>query len=1174
MIALDMKTVLFANVIIDVVGLVVMFILWFQNRNKYSGLFYWVLDWVLMTAGIILIILQYSMPPWTSVILSNSLMAGGTLVLYFGLRRFAGMKNNPMLVFLLLFACAIFIAADSYFTYIHNDLTSRNYLVSTGLLLISSLCSWLMFKSVSPQIRRFSRGVAIAFAVIGLICITRLIGFVLIPQTSDQFLQSGRFDTLFVMLTVGANAFLFFNLVLMVNRRLYIETEEMEETSNINAMRLQVIFKTTSIGLGIMVNRIFREVNDSFCEMIGYSREEIIGIESRKFFPTEEEYLAVGQMYLKIMQLDFVTAETRLLRKDNKIINVILSSSALDKNDLSKGIVFSMVDFTERKLLEEKSNYLATFPELNPNPILELDQDCNLLYQNPISERIFPVLGNKGLDHPFLVDWPQVVKTLQDAKWLGSIIREIKIGNAYFEQVIYPVAKNQIRIYARNITARKRAEEDLKVSEQNFHNSLESLLTGIRIRDSEDCILFINQAYLDIFGYKNIEEAKLTSPIDHYTPDSYADYLLRKKQIEKGVSGPTTIEVDIIRKDGAIRHLQVTGKRVLWGDKMQLQTFYNDITEQKRVEAALKLSEQNFRNSMDSSFLGIYIANDTWKPMYLNKALLDIFGYENFEEVKASPPHEHYTPESHADYLQRSNRLSRGESNPDNFEIDIIRKDGAIRHLQVFRRELFWDGQQQYQVLYNDVTERKQAEEALKASEVSYRRLFESAKDGILIIDAMTGLIYDANPFLNDLLGLSLEEIKGRELWEIGTFTDIVSSKSRFQELLQKGYMRYEDLPLKTKDGRNISVEFVSNVYDVDHRRVIQCNIRNITERKQAEAALKASEARYKTLFESAAEGIIIADIETQQQKYVNPAICKMLGYTQEELTKMSIGDIHPRDSRDSITAEFSARTKGEKTTVTLPCLRKDSSVIYMDISATRANIDGRECVIAFFTDITERKQAEEKIMASLSEKETLLKEVHHRVKNNMQVISSLLRLQEGKVKDKNAAALLRDSQNRIQSMALVYNKLYQSDNLASIKMTDYINELIAGLIKSYAAGPSRVSVNVVPSEVLLSIDMAVPCGLVINELVTNSLKYAFPENRKGQISVSLKEDNGHELELVVSDDGVGMPDNINLVDTGTLGIRLVTNLVQGQLGGKIELDCNHGTKYQISFPRAKEEIK
>jgi PAS domain S-box-containing protein len=854
---------------------------------------------------------------------------------------------------------------------------------------------------------------------------------------------------LFVLLSAGASAFLFFNLVLMVNRRLYIETEEMEKILNENAMQLQLIFKTTSIGFGILVNRVFREVNDSFCEMIGYSREEIIGTESRKFYPTDEEYHEIGQMYLKIMQLGFVTAETRLLRKDNKIIFVIMSISALDKNDLSKGVVFSIVDITERKHLEEKSNYLASFPELNPNPVLELDQDCNLLYQNPICKRIFPVLGKKGLDHPFLADWPQVVKKLQDTKWSESIIREIKLGNAYFEQVIYPVAKNQIRIYARNITTRKRAEEDLKISEQNFHNSLESLLTGIRIRDSEDRILFLNQAYLDIFGYKNIEEAKSASPVDHYTPESYADYLLRKKQINRGEPGPATMEVDIIRKDGAIRHLQVTGKRVLWGDKMQLQTFYNDITEQKRVEAALKLSEQNFRNSMDSSFLGIYIANDAWKPMYMNQALLDIFGYENFEAVKASPPHEHYTPESYADYLQRSNRLSRGESNPDNFEIDIIRKDGAIRHLQVFRRQLFWDGQQQYQVLYNDVTERKQTEEALKESE-----------------------------------------------------------------------------------------------------------------------------ARYKTLFESAAEGIMIADIETQQQKYVNPAICKMLGYTQEELTKMRVSDIHPRDSRDYAVAEFNAQAMGKKTTVTLPCLKKDGSVIYMDISATKAVIDGRECNIGFFTEITERKQAEEKIMASLSEKETLLKEVHHRVKNNMQVISSLLRLQEGKVKDKNAAALLRDSQNRIQSMALVYNKLYQSDNLASINMTDYINELIAGLIKSYVTSHSLVSVNVVPGEVLLSIDLAIPCGLVINELVTNSLKYAFPENRKGQISVSLKEDNDRELELVVSDDGVGMPDDINLVDTGTLGIRLVTNLVQDQLGGKIELNCNQGTKYQISFPRAKEEIK
>jgi len=221
--------------------------------------------------------------------------------------------------------------------------------------------------------------------------------------------------------------------------------------------------------------------------------------------------------------------------------------------------------------------------------------------------------------------------------------------------------------------------------------------------------------------------------------------------------------------------------------------------------------------------------------------------------------------------------------------------------------------------------------------------------------------------------------------------------------------------------------------------------------------------------------------------------------------------------------------------------------------------------------DITERKQAQAKILASLAEKETLLKEVHHRVKNNMQVISSLLRLQEGRVKDKDAAALLKDSQNRIQSMALVYNKLYQSENLASVNMTDYIKELSAGLVKSYAVSPVRVAVNVAQSNVFLNVDSAIPCGMIINELVTNSLKYAFPGNRKGLITISLTE-NEKGLQLTVGDDGMGIPEGVSLANNSTLGIKLVSNLVRDQLGGILEIDRRHGTAYQINFPRNKEE--
>src|SRR6185503_14112500 len=140
-----------------------------------------------------------------------------------------------------------------------------------------------------------------------------------------------------------------------------------------------------------------------------------------------------------------------------------------------------------------------------------------------------------------------------------------------------------------------------------------------------------------------------------------------------------------------------------------------------------------------------------------------------------------------------------------------------------------------------DITERNQASEALSLSEIRYRRLFETAQDGILLVDPRTGKVFDSNPFLTKLLDYSHEELVGKELWEIGLFRDVEASKSAFRTLTESGYIRYEDLPLKTRDGRGIEVEFVSNVYDVGEARVIQCNIRDITDRKQAEDALRAA---------------------------------------------------------------------------------------------------------------------------------------------------------------------------------------------------------------------------------------------------------------------------------------------------------------------------------------------
>src|SRR5688572_21593376 len=183
---------------------------------------------------------------------------------------------------------------------------------------------------------------------------------------------------------------------------------------------------------------------------------------------------------------------------------------------------------------------------------------------------------------------------------------------------------------------------------------------------------------------------------------------------------------------------------------------------------------------------------------------------------------------------------------------------------------------------------------ALEASEARYRRLFETAQDAILILDAegTTGKIMDANPFVIDLLGYSLDELIGRELWEIGLFSDKKESKAAMEELQEKGYIRYEDIPLETKQGKRVEVEFVSNTYIVGDQKVIQCNIRDITERAEAGRALEASEARYRRLFETAQDAILILEEATGKIIDANPFLMNLLGYSLDELIGKELWEI------------------------------------------------------------------------------------------------------------------------------------------------------------------------------------------------------------------------------------------------------------------------------------------
>ncbi len=225
--------------------------------------------------------------------------------------------------------------------------------------------------------------------------------------------------------------------------------------------------------------------------------------------------------------------------------------------------------------------------------------------------------------------------------------------------------------------------------------------------------------------------------------------------------------------------------------------------------------------------------------------------------------------------------------------------------------------------------------------------------------------------------------------------------------------------------------------------------------------------------------------------------------------------------------------------------------------------------VIEYVRDITERKRAEEALKASLQEKEVLLKEIHHRVKNNMQVISSLLSLQSRHLEDPKAIGMFKDSQHRIRSMALVHEKLYQSKDLSRIDFGQYLQNLVVYLIHSYQVDAGRVRLRLDVGDTALDINTAIPCGLIINELATNALKHAFPGGRKGEVRVTLRPGADGRFSLTVGDDGVGWPRDVDFRKTETLGMQLVTMLVD-QLDGKIELEKKPGTTFRISFRELK----
>jgi PAS domain S-box-containing protein len=371
------------------------------------------------------------------------------------------------------------------------------------------------------------------------------------------------------------------------------------------------------------------------------------------------------------------------------------------------------------------------------------------------------------------------------------------------------------------------------------------------------------------------------------------------------------------------------------------------------------------------------------------------------------------------------------------------------------------------------------------------------------------------------------------------------------------------------KDQNKTKEQLVSELADL-RQRVAESEAAD-TDRRRAEEALRESEEDLRAIFNGVGDGIALIDMTGKVIK-VNKRIIEIGGYTEDEVIGKRLGlfKMFPPPSLAKILSNFAKLIAGQQVPpFDVEVYTKAGEKLDVEMRGSLLRKKGKVVgMIGVMRDITERKRAEEQIRASLKEKEVLLKEIHHRVKNNLQVISSLLYLQSKNIQDSQTFEMFQESQNRVRSMALVHERLYQSPDLTRIDFAEYVRSLANHLFRSYGVNTNVIKLKINVDDVFLGVDTAIPCGLIINELVSNSLKHAFPDGGEGEVRIELRADDG-QLMLMVSDNGVGFPQDLDFRDTGSLGLQLVNTLVE-QIEGTIELDRSDGTAFRIAFAELK----
>lgn len=688
----------------------------------------------------------------------------------------------------------------------------------------------------------------------------------------------------------------------------------------------------------------------------------------------------------------------------------------------------------------------------------------------------------------------------------------------------------------------------------------------MQILDNRGYTIKSNKALIELFG--------AAPPKDHCI---YDDPFLKKENmignIEKIAKGGVVHfpiiyynvhDVDSSLPDKPI-WLKTTGFSVFDEDNMleKIILLHEDVTEREFALKSLKESEKRFRSSLANAPIGISIINMTGEVEYINEKFTQIFGY-TLKDCKTvddwwqiAYPDPVYRAEIKMKWFRAMDMISRNEINVYTEEFQIYAKDRKYLNVEI---SLTLNGNS-WLVLFNDITARIKAEEAIREKDLLFKTVFNTVSDAIFITGYPDGTIVECNDKLG---GYSKEDLIGKSTIGVGLWT-IPSDREKVVSLMnEKAEVKDFETEFRRKDGNTFVGSISTNFIEIKGKKYFVSVVRNVSERKKAEEALQLERNIIDAIFNSVPGMIYLYNEEAKLIKW-NKKHIEMSGYSAEELYGKGVIDWYKDDeaSIKSIQEGLSKTLVEGFGEAEADLQRKDGTRIPMYFTAVPITIAGKTYFTGIGIDITARKNAENTVKDLLNEKELLLKEVHHRIKNNMGTIVNLLNLQAESSNDKKVVEALTETKNRILSMQVLYDKLYRSDKVNKLSLFEYVSPLVDEIIKTF---PNYKTVQVEKSIEDIFIDPKIlsSLGIIINELITNIMKYAFPGFSKGLINISSAL-NGTEITFIISDSGIGIPESISLESSTGFGLRLV-RLLTMQLRGNMVIKRDKGTKFILKF--------